>query len=485
MLQAIPIMKPTRLLIVALLALAPGACNNTRKPKAPPTPPPTYTGPEFFRTTIASQCALRGYEPVLVSGFGLVVNLNGTGSPDVPPQIAQWLINEMSKGGFGKTSLGFGHLTPREVLNSDRTAVVVVEALIPPGATPGATFDAVVTALPGTQTTSLEGGLLYTTELRFSGTSTNTPSSRPLARTYGPVFLNPFVKPEPLAFGGRSDNARVGQVLNGAVAVTEMPLALILNQPSYTRSRMIADRINGRFRQADVDKFPMAVATDNKTIVLHVLDRFKSDPQRMLDLIGRLYLNPTERFARDQAQRLIDELAKPENHKHADGITTAWEGMGKLILPVIRKAYNHADPVVRLASLSAGARLGDLLAAPQPLNAIASAPEGGRDAERATAMLGTLLAYNPDHTRTRFMLRRLLDADDARVRMTAFSALFNAGERAPYIIYRDNPGRCNSRWCGRTSRWSTSLARARRASWCSTRCSGSTIRCSRRCGTTA
>ena len=43
------------------------------------------------------------------------------------------------------------------------TAVVVVEGLIPPGATEGTRFDLRVFAHPMTSTTSLEGGRLYTT----------------------------------------------------------------------------------------------------------------------------------------------------------------------------------------------------------------------------------------------------------------------------------------------------------------------------------
>ncbi len=433
-------MKTFRLSVLLMTIAALCACETTRTPKAPPTPPPTYTGPEFFRATVGSVCTLSGYKPTLVSGYGLVVNLDGTGSSDVPPQIAQWLRNEMSRGGFGKRSLGHGHMTPDQVIMSNRTAVVKVEGLVPPGAVPGTPFDVMVSAIPGTQTTSLEGGLLYTTDLRFGGTSSRIPSSRPLGRAYGPIFLNPFISANPTALGGRDDNPRVGRICNGAIAVEAAPLALILRQPSFGRARQVADRINGRFRRADADKYALAVAKDDSTIHLNVLQRFKHNPQRMLDLIGHLYLNPTEQFAREQVKRLMVELAKPANRRHADGIVAALEGMGRLIVPVLRESYHHDNRVVRLAALSAGARLGDLGYAAEPLAAMAQA-DSGAESERATAMLGVLLGHSPDHTRIRAMLRHLLDSEDNRVRMTAFSALFNAGERGPYIIHRSFPGK--------------------------------------------
>ncbi len=434
-------MNATRIALLLLAVCVPLVSCGPKRRAAPPTPPPTYSGPDFFRTTITSICSLRGYNPVLVSGFGLVVGLDATGSSDVPPRIARWLENQMSKGGFGQESLNMGHMTPDQVIMDDRTAVVMVEGLTPPGATRGSTFDVMVSAVPGTQTTSLEGGLLYTTDLSFGGANVGSPSSRPLARAYGPVFLNPFVEPDPMAPGGSgAANARVGRILDGGIAIEHANLALILHQPSYARARRVADRINGRFRKSQADKFPLAVAKDDKTVQLNVLRRFRHNPQRMLDLIGHLYMNPTEAFAAQQARTLLEELAKPDNHPYADHIAHAWEGMGKLILPILRDGYEHEDPVVRLAALSAGARLGDLAAAPPHLSRIATGDDGPA-AERATAMLGVLLGHNPDHARLRAMLRNLLNSDDARVRMTAFGALFETGERAPYIIHRSYPGK--------------------------------------------
>jgi len=407
-------------MLVIALAMVGAACEEqVVETEAPAAPPPTYTGPDFLRTTIGSMTTIRGYRPRLISGFGLVVGLKGTGSPDVPPALRQRLINEMAAKGFGRESMGYGHLSPTDVLNSDNTAVVVVEGIIPPGAHKGSSFDVAVSAMPQTQTSSLVGGRLYTTELRVRGAPPG-PASRPIATAGGDLFVNPFATAgeDPTM---RVDDPRVAQVLGGGFVVDDLPLGLVLNQPSYARSRMIADRINGRFPQTSADREPLAVAKSDQYIDLNVLKRFERDPKRMIELVAALFLNPTDQFNQNRALDMAGMLDDPTHHEHAPQIALAWEAMGKQVLPIIRSYYDEGHVLKRLAALEAGARLGDLNAA-EPLNAIARAGEPGR-AERATAYLGKLIQARPDNFRLAVMLRELLDSDDAIVRLTAFDAL--------------------------------------------------------------
>ncbi len=423
--------------LVALLPAAAcglGGCQKTVEPRPPARPAPTYSGPDFLHTTIASVSVVRGYQPMLVSGYGLVVGLDGTGSPDCPPQLRQWLINEMARKGFGSESMGYGQLTPSQVLASDQTAVVLVEAVIPPGAVSGTPIDARVEALPQTQTTSLAGGRLYTTELRIGGKFIGRPSSRPYAEARGDIFVNPFVsdssgliEPSP-----RPADPRQGRLVGGAVVRVDASLALQLNQKSFTRSRQVADRINGRFPQRPEDPEPLAVAKNDESIALNVLNRFRGNPRRMLELINGLYLNPTDSFNRTRARDLIKVLADPNNHKHASRIALVWEGMGKQVLPEIRSAYTHESMVVRMAALEAGARLGDIQAE-QPLTAIATSSDSAA-ADRATALLGELLDEYPSNFRIAVTLRNLLNANDALVRLAAFDGLARVDD--PAIIRR-------------------------------------------------
>lgn len=397
-----------------------GGCTPKRPANPPAPPPPAYSGPEFLRTTVGSMTVINGFRRELVSGYGLVVGLNETGSADVPPALRDWLINEMSRRGFGKQSMGYGHMDPRRVLASDTTAVVLVEGILPPGAVKGARFDVRVSALPQTQTTSLVGGRLYTTDLSVQGRFPGR-SGLPRASAHGDVFTNPFVEDAGEGrFSGPAD-PRSGRVLGGGVVQKDTLMALSLRQPSYPRSRMIEQRINGRFPQDPQDPQPMAVAKSDELIQINVLDRFRDDPQRMLELVSSLFVNPTEKFNRLKANELIDILDQPDNQQHAAKVALAWEAMGPIVLPILRPAYEHENPVVRFAALEAGARLGDRHAA-EPLRTLAVTGDTG-ERDRATALLGLLLRENPDDTTILRTLREQLEDEDAFVRFAAFDAL--------------------------------------------------------------
>ncbi|MBI1370415.1 MAG: hypothetical protein GC162_17405 [Planctomycetes bacterium] len=422
-------MKTLAMLMIAAAMMLPGCGPKTVEAPPPAPPPPTYKGPEYLRGTIGSLATLQGYQPLLVSGYGLVVNLNGTGSADCPPALREWLISEMAKRGFGQESIGFGDLTPEQVLNSDRTAVVLVQGVVPRGATDGTHFDLQVKALPQTQTTSLEGGTLYTTDLRINGENFAAPAFGAIAKGHGPLFINPFRDPtQTPETTTEREQLLVGRVLGGGTMTASTPLLLITNQPSYRLTRQIADRINGRFPPDPTDKGPIAVPQSDTAIVINVIKRYQDNPQRMMDLLSHLYMNPTMDFAVDQANRLADVLAQPANADQADDIAVTWEGMGKTILPILRKLYDSPSPVVRMAALQAGAYLEDQRTA-DPLEALAASDHIGIN-DRATRMLGVLLKQKPENIRVANMLRELLDAEDVQVRVAAVDALSAADDTA-------------------------------------------------------
>ena len=145
-----------------------------------------FTGeiPNMLRGTIKQHVALMGYdatysetyEPMVAAGYGLVIGLDGTGSNEVPPQVRAHMLADLARRGLGESTRGWGNLTPAELLESDDTSVVIVEAIIPQAATGrkpsrgkvrsdhsslrGTTFDLRVFAEPSSGTTSLEGGQL-------------------------------------------------------------------------------------------------------------------------------------------------------------------------------------------------------------------------------------------------------------------------------------------------------------------------------------
>ena len=399
------------------------SCATQREADPPPQPPPTYSGPTFFRGTVGSVSLLEGYRPVTVSGYGIVVGLDGTGSPDVPPRLRQALLKLMSQRGVGQHQYGFNEVTPAALLDSESTAVVKVEGVIPPGATEGTRFDLLVTALPQTQTTSLEGGRLWTTELVAGGNNMNNPSGTAPASGYGPIFLNPFDERSDERAADSEDlrGDRTGRVLAGGLTNKDMPMRLVLNRSSYRLSRQVADRINSRIPIDPSDRSPVAEPQTASVIAIRVPKAYHDRPTHLLELIGRLYLNPTERFARQKAEQLIELLRDPANHEYADGIAYALQGLGRSVLDLVRGLYEHPDPVARLAALQAGARLGDVRAA-EPLGEMARLGLGSSSV-KAAELLGEMLVDRPGNVRAIRVLRELLDADDPMVRVAAYKGL--------------------------------------------------------------
>ena len=123
------------MMLIAALALLTAGCSSD-KPARVNAPPPgqTFQGEKYLHGTVGSMATLRGDQPTLVAGYGVVGALSNTGSSDVPPQLKQMLLSELKRQGFGSAKLGIAELTPETVLASETTAVVLLQGLIPPGA---------------------------------------------------------------------------------------------------------------------------------------------------------------------------------------------------------------------------------------------------------------------------------------------------------------------------------------------------------------
>ncbi len=148
-----------------------------------------------YRDTIGSKTVYQGMAPMRVRGYGLVVGLGNNGSSDCPRPVYDRLIEALYKQhSFSSSVVGSRTISPERLIRDEDTAVVLVRGEIPPGAVAGSRFDVGVMAWPGTQTKSLRGGRLYTSDLHIYTTvaPNTTLSGQMLAKAAGPVFLNPF-----------------------------------------------------------------------------------------------------------------------------------------------------------------------------------------------------------------------------------------------------------------------------------------------------
>ena len=392
----------------------------------------------MLRGTIKQHVGLMGYadtysqsyEPVIAAGYGLVVGLDGTGSSEIPPQVRAHMVADLAKRGIGQSTRGWGHITPDALINSDETAVVIVEAVIPQAASGrkpsrsnmredhpslrGTVFDVHVYAEPSSSTTSLEGGMLLPTLLRQGQLTTGRSQATEIAAASGPVFINPFA--EPNAINSDSVHRTSGRILKGGEVLHNMPMRLVLFEPSHGRASLIQSSINRIFPEEPGQDGPTAHGMSSEMIDIRVPPSWKDDVPVFMELMTHITMrsqNP-EGVAMS-LKRLL--LADP-SPRNADAATWRWRAIGSRALSVIRPLYEHTESLPRIAALRAGGGLEDPLVIPYLL---AEATSNTALGSRLDAI--ELLEAMPVDYRIEEGLRPLLNDSDLEVRLRTAEAL--------------------------------------------------------------
>lgn len=417
---------------LAALAVVAGSsglmgCESAPKPRPRAVVPVVREVPPLLRGTIGAEATVLGAEPVLVSGLGFVVGLNGTGGQALPDRIAATMEREMGLQGIGKAGdfqgTAIEGLTPRQLLRHPDTAVVLVQAAIPPGAPEGATFDVYVRAL---NASSIEGGTLWSTDLRLGAASVfGAVQAQQLGMARGAIFINPFAEP---GKRGASVTPTLGRVLEGGLVTSPLELALVLDNPSFSRARSIVEAIKNRFPEGPGDSGPAARGIsggDAETgaggrIAMRVPARYRERAADFLNIVRAMQIDQQfpEEYARRYAEGLKNEPAL------AEPLSYSLEAIGPKAVPFLRDLYTYGERVPRVAALRAGARLGDTQAAG---HLVEIAREGATvDRVEAIRLLGDLDAGPTVDV----ALREFLSTEDLLVRVAAYEALAQRAERA-------------------------------------------------------
>jgi hypothetical protein len=430
------------LCVLASVVVALAGCSSVEKAKPVPQsarvdPDVRVDAPEIMRGTVASEAVLlghetpdqRGYRPIIVRGYGLVVGLRGTGSSDIRPDIRAYMLAQASKGGFGMHSHGenIANISPEILLRDPSNAVVVVEAIIPQGAVAGTRFDIRVYAERTTGTSSLEGGRLYTTELRPGPLTTSGGQAFALGHARGDIFINPFA--EPGAVGLDTINRTNGRIQNGGVVLKDMPLKLRLINPSHTRAAILVNAINTRFPQEfgrypgdpNHQASPTARGESDEAIEITVPPSWRNATDEFLELIRHTTIQQANPEGTAMYVRRV-VLANPAMAKAA---AVRWQALGSRMLPLIKDLYDYPEELPRMAALQAGAKLNDGLAIP---HLITMSESGNADTRIDAIKLLAGMRLNPQID---LSLRKLLNDDDIEVRLEAYEAL--AMRRDPFI----------------------------------------------------
>ncbi|HYE03477.1 MAG TPA: flagellar basal body P-ring protein FlgI [Phycisphaerales bacterium] len=404
------------------LAAASGCGGGKAKPRAEGrrVDPVVRDIPAPLRGTIGAESTIRGIDPVLVSGLGVVVGLNGTGGGELHPAVQATMERELARNGVGRGApgpMGDAGITPRQMLRDPNVAVVIVEAAIPPGAPEDHRFDVRVRTLPGSSVTSLEGGTLWTTELRIGPASAfGAYKTRVLAEARGPIFINPFA--EPGAEGEDAVTRTVGRVLAGGRVTDPLRLELVLDNTSHARARSVVSAINTRFPEGPGDEGPTAHGRNAESIAVRVPRAYAARPAEFVQLLRCTRID--QAYPQEVAKRYVEALKqRPEL---AEDLSWCLQAVGKPALPFLAELYAYPEALPRMAALRAGARLGDHRVVEDLKEMALAGP--GVFREEAVRLLGDL----PHNPRVEMALREIVEAPGLDMKVAAYEALSKRGD---------------------------------------------------------
>ncbi len=413
-----------------LAAIAISGCKNTeveppKRVERPALPPKEV--PEFLKGTILQYSDLINTEPMRVSGYGLVVNLSGTGDTFAPRNVLRYMRSEMEKHGFGNPNLnGYEKMNPDLVLNDPlkRTAIVRVDAYLPAGAKKNQPIDVQVSALENNNTTSLHRGILYSADMSQRGADPLSPgaaSVNPQARASGQIVVNPVAALSENPTDAQKLSLKYGLIMGRGVCMVDRPMVIRLRAPEKRMARIIEQRIQERFQAATVvstyQGSRVAAAHDDSDIYIYIPQNLEIDAEHFGALVTHLYLSPSNDFAMLKARELVQIAQKDREKAPLLDISYCWEGLGKSALQEIRVLYSNDSADVAYAAARAGAYLGDITAH-EALMQMARNKDNPFQVN-AVRVLGEV----PRTSRISALLHELIDTDQNLLRIEAYKAM--------------------------------------------------------------
>jgi flagellar P-ring protein precursor FlgI len=221
--------------------------------------------------------SIEGVRSNQLTGFGLVVGLDGTGDQTTQmPYTSQGLANYMQQLGLTLSAASLGQLQMKNV------AAVLVTAQLPAFARPGQLLDINVSSLGNSK--SLKGGTLIATPLKGAD-----------GEVYALAQGNLIVAGAGAAAGGSKvtvNHLSAGRIPDGAQVERSVPTALqdgptislSLNASDFQAARKVAQAINRKFGAG------VAQALDGRTVQV----KAPTDPNDRVSFIAEMEELPVE-----------------------------------------------------------------------------------------------------------------------------------------------------------------------------------------------
>ncbi len=188
---------------------------------------------------IKDEVNVLGVRSNYLTGYGIVVGLNGTGDGTTSRYTLLSIANMLRKMGV--------FIDPNQV-KTKNAAAVIVTAKLPPFAKPGMTFDVTVASLGDAK--DISNGVLIRTPLKG-------PDGRVYAFAQGPVSTGGGFSESNKGGKVQKNFPTTGVVVNGGIVERELPfdyremesLVLTLKHPDFDEAVKIANVINRSFRK--------------------------------------------------------------------------------------------------------------------------------------------------------------------------------------------------------------------------------------------
>ncbi len=389
--------------------------------------------------TVGSKTTVSNTESLQVNGVGLVYQLAGTGSSPQPGGYRSLLEDNLKKLKRDQS------LSLKELLDnpSRTTSLVLVSALIPPGARKGEPIDVQITLPDDSKTTSLQGGVLFPCDLFTSDSTGNVQSQMRgsgaggggaflmgsvWAKAQGPLVAGSFAAENGKLKGIEVDADgrtlyRAGFISGGAVVASNRPYYLLLNpnDQSPNIAARVAERLNSTFHTTADPNLKVAEAKDRQLILVNVPTAYRHNHYRFLVVARQVPYAPLS-SASAYRSKLEEELLDP-----GTALTAALklEALGGDCRRSLRVGLESPSPWVQFAAAEALAYLGQTEGA-------AKLAQLAEDHAALRAPCLKALASMDDAAATDRLVE-MLSSQDAELRQGAFIALRLADERHPAL----------------------------------------------------
>lgn len=362
-----------------------------------------------------------------MEGVTLVQGLLDTGANEPPSNYQQLVLKELQRNNDRKVNA-------RKEIASLTTAIVLMRAIVPPGAKKGDRVDVEVFLPPRTEATSLQGGYIDGASLHEYLAADTIREGDRLGIVNGYVTLDPnlLMKDDP-------NKMKRGRIIGGAVVTKDRPVWLSIKNEEQTVgvAQRLEDVINNRFsyiKNGSRRKVAEAKSTGWR-IELVVPDEYKDNIHRYMKVVSAISFFESNSELNDRINELKAQLMDPSTSERASLQLEAIGSSNEKVAEAFRAGLACPNETVRFNTAISVAYTNMPKERNQAAEILADfAKSNPKFRPAALAVLGTCL-------KTSFIadtkLRELLDYSDKEVRYGAFRALWqrNPGD---YMIQGEN-----------------------------------------------